>query len=114
MIEMLSKEKFCELMDKFERQYRHYDKWSSELYKALGSADRFYENDFLDMAIQIMDAAMECKEGWDGYTAISWWIFEDDFGNKEFEYSVGKLKDFVPKTSADLYEIIVEENKSNE
>ena len=85
---MLSKEKFCELMNKFESKFRENEEWATKLYEVLGNVDEIYSHDYMAITIKAIDYAMECKSYSDDTTDITWWIFEDDFGKKGLNVNI--------------------------
>ena len=107
---VLSKEQFVEIMDKFEKQYRKSEEWVDKIYTLFGGIDPIYEYNYLDLCIDILEKAMGCDVDDVGYTWISWWMFEDDFGKNEWVVEVNGKK-YTPVTHEELYELIAEDNK---
>ena len=107
---MLSKEQFCKIMDKLEKQYRKSEEWVQKIYDVFGGVDYWYEHTYLDVVISTIETAMDCKVGQDGYTWIGWWIFEDDFGECGLAVEIDGKK-YIPVTHEDLYGLMVGENK---
>lgn len=109
---MLSKEKFCELMNEFEVKFRKNEEWLDKLYDCLGGFEEIYNHDYMAIAIKAIEYAMECKPDSDDTTNISWWIFEDDFGKKGFDCGY-KGKKYYPNSAEELYDMIIETNEAD-
>ena len=75
-------------MKDFERQYIRSEEWVDEVCEVFGGdLDKLYENRYFDIAVKAIEMAMECKYDSSGYTWISWWIYENDFGKNGFSVS---------------------------
>ena len=107
---MLNKEQFCKIMDKFEKQYRESEEWTQKIYDVFGGTDFWYEHTYLDVVISTIETVMDCKEDRDGYTWITWWIYEDDFGKNELAVELNGKK-YTLVTHEDLYELMMEDRK---
>lgn len=114
---MINKEKFCEIMDEFERQFRQAEEFHSTIASIFGSAENVGKNNYFDLLIKTLSVAMDSEDA-DvyGYTTIGWWIYEDDFGKQGFAENMergGHSVRLIPRTSADLWDLIQMENEES-
>ena len=108
---MLSKEAFCELMKDFEEQYIRSEEWVDKVCEVFGcDLEKLYENGYFDIAIRAIEMAMECKYDSDDNTWISWWIYENEWGENHLAVEIDG-EDRTPTSYGDLYDLIVEENE---
>lgn len=97
-------------MDKFKEQYRKSEEWIDKVCDVFDNTDYWYEHIYLNVVISTIETAMDCKVERDGYTWITWWIYEDDFGKNEWTVEINGKK-YVPVTHENLYELIVGDSK---
>lgn len=101
-------------MDEFREQYIRSEEWIDEVCEVFGGdLEKLYENRYFDIAVKVIETAMECKYDANGYTWISWWIYENDWGESNLAVEIDG-KNYTPTSYSDLYDLIVEENKSGE
>jgi hypothetical protein len=107
---MLSKKDFIICMNKIKSNQKYLEKFIKDIGKYF---DDIYIFDLGDQSlynqIEILKIAVENTSG-DNW--IDWYIYENDWGKKEF--TAGYDKDIKPiKTYSDLYDLIVKAQKNN-
>lgn len=113
---MIRKNDFCRIMDELQRLDYQRDEWIDDIERAFGSFDlnRIYDNSFFGLLVDALEVALEISGDEDkyGYTWLTWWIYDTNYGKDCGEVNCNGKK-FFPKTASDLYDIIMIEKCHN-
>lgn len=101
---MLSKEKFCEFMQKLKDQYEAEQEWHKKADDfAYGISSELIEHNYLDLLIEIIIEAMDDKNKW-----IEHYCWGDYHGMQWFSYWDKDMAEHKIDTFEKLYDLIVE------
>ena len=100
---MIDKERFVKAINQLKEERDYVNDLQEIVYKKYNRDGEIYESPLFDTVVDVLEADMGCPV-WEfsGYTLLSWWIYEMDFGrNLDADDNI--------ETPEQLYDAIMEE-----